>query len=124
MIIRDPEKLSPQTNILWTKQEGLIKIYNLPFRLFETLRDAERQATLFKNGASQKEHSNHQDGEAWDVAEWKNNDWTWEDLFFFQVLGILTVSLIEGIRWGADWNGKNFWFDEKFKDFCHYEIKK
>jgi hypothetical protein len=62
MIICDPEKLSPQANLLWIKQEGLIKIYNLPFRLFETLRDAERQAALFKNGASQKEHSNHQDG--------------------------------------------------------------
>jgi len=124
MIIRDPEKLSPQANALWIKQEGLIKVYNLPFRLFETLRDAERQKELVDKGASKTLNSNHLTGEAWDVAEWKNNDWTWDDLFFFQVLGILTVSLIEGIRWGADWNGKNFWFDEKFKDFGHYEVIK
>jgi hypothetical protein len=58
------------------------------------------------------------------IIRTENNKWTWEDLFLFQVLGILTVNLIEGIRWGADWNGKNLWFDERFRDFCHYEVKK
>ena len=95
-IIRDPDKLNPQTRILWEKQEGLIKIYNLPFRTFETLRSAERQKVLFDQGMSQTMASNHLTGDAWDVAEWVNGDWSWKDLFWFQILGILTVSLIEG----------------------------
>lgn len=120
-IIRDPQRLSPPTQILWQKQQNIIIMYRLPFRTFETWRSDERQIVLFKNGASQKEHSNHQDGEAWDEAEWINMEWSWKDIFWFQVLGILTVSLIKGIRWGADWNGNNFWYDEKFRDYGHYE---
>lgn len=127
MIISDPKQLNEATYNLWFKQEGLIMIYNLPFRTFETLRTPERQKELFDKGLSKTMDSNHlmnkekTGADAWDEAEWKKGDWSWEDLFWFQVLGILTVSLIAGIRWGADWNGKNFWFDEKFKDFGHFE---
>lgn len=120
-IIRDPDQLSPQTKVLWEKQEGLIKIYNLPFRTFETLRTVERQKILFDQKMSQTMTSNHLTGNAWDVAEWTGIAWSWKDIFWFQVLGIITLSLIEGVRWGADWNGKNFWFDEKFKDYGHFE---
>jgi hypothetical protein len=98
-------------------------MYRLPFKTFETLREDDRQAMLFKNGASQKEHSNHQDREAWDEVVWLNNSWSWEEkhIFWYQVLGILTLNLMKGLRWGADWNGKTYWFDEKFKDFVHWE---
>ncbi len=127
MIIRDAEQLNPETRSLWTKQEGLIKIYNLPFRTFETLRTKERQKILFDQGMSKTMASNHlmnKEGtgaDAWDVAVWIMGDWSWKDIFWFQVLGILTVSLIAGVRWGADWNGKNFWFDESFRDYGHWE---
>lgn len=116
-----PDNLNPATRSLWIKQEGLIIIYNLPFRLFETLRTPEKQKELFDKGLSKTMSSNHLTGDAWDVAQWKKGGWSWEDIFWFQVLGILTINLIKDVRWGADWNGKNFWFDEKFRDYGHYE---
>ena len=125
--ISDPNQLSPETKILWEKQEGLIIIYNLPFRLFETKRLMERQKELFDQGASKTLNSNHLTGEAWDIAKWGKDGWSWkdQDIFWYQVLGIMTVSLIAGVRWGADWNGKSFWYDEKFRDYGHFErIKK
>lgn len=120
-VIRDSNLLNVETKILWEKQEGLIEVYNLPFRTFETLRSRERQIECFKNSISKVEHSNHETGDAWDVAVWKRGDWSWEDIFWFQILGILTLALIRDIKWGADWNGKNFWFDEQFRDYGHYE---
>ena len=121
MIIRDPLFLNDETRPLWLKQEGLIRVYNLPFRLFETKRSQDRQQELYNMGSSKTMNSLHLSGDAWDVAEWKKAGWSWDDLFFFQVLGILTVNLISGIKWGADWNGKNFWFDESFRDYGHFE---
>ena len=122
-IIRDPDKLSPETRILWEKQEGLIKIYNLPFRTFETFRTHERQIELLKSNppVTWVQHSNHETGDAWDVAHVTMNGWDWDEIYWYQILGILTVSLIAGVRWGADWNGKNFWFDERTRDYGHYE---
>src|SRR3989304_6004345 len=127
--ISDPNQLSPETKILWEKQEGIIIIYNLPFRLFETLRSRERQIECFGNGSSKKEFSNHEmnkegtGSEAWDVTKWGKDGWSWkdEDIFWYQILGIMTVSLIASVKWGADWNGKSFWYDEKFRDYGHYE---
>ena len=128
MIIRDPLKLNEPTRSLWIKQEGLIVMYRLPFALFETLRELERQRILFESGYSKTMQSNHLDdngtgANAWDVAKWGKDGWSWksEDIFWYQVLGILTVNLIEGVRWGADWNGKELWFDERFRDYGHYE---
>jgi hypothetical protein len=110
---------------LWQKQQNIILEHRLPIKTFETKRPPERQKIMFETGASKTMDSNHLDkgggAEAWDVAEWINGDWSWKDIFWFQVLGILTVSLIKGIRWGADWNGKNFWFDENFRDYGHFE---
>jgi hypothetical protein len=114
-IIRDPEKLNPFTKALWEKQEGLIKIYNLPFRTFETLRTHDRQLELLQSDppVTTVEHSRHEDGDAWDVAEWANGDWTWKDVFWFQVLGIITSNLISGVTWGGSW--------KNFHDWGHYE---
>lgn len=124
MIIRDPKELSQQGQILWHKQEGIIKIYSLPFALFETMRSIDRQKVLFESGYSKTMNSNHLTGDAWDVAQFGEGGFHWRDIFFFQVLGILTVNLIKGIRWGADWNGKNLWWDEQFRDYGHYEVSK
>jgi hypothetical protein len=126
LIYREPKFLSPPAQMLWQKQQNIIVAHQLPFRTFETKRDPERQKMLFENGASRTLNSMHldRDGagcEAWDVALWINGEWKWEPIFWFQVLGILTVSQIPRLRWGADWNGKNFWYDEKFRDYGHYE---
>jgi len=124
-IIRNPDLLNDETKSLWVKQEGIIVIYRLPFQLFETRRSPERQKYLFSIGATKIEDAtgNHCTGDAWDVAKWGKDGWSWkdEDVFWYQVLGILTVNLIANIKWGADWNGKNFWYDEKFRDYGHYE---
>jgi len=124
-IIRDPKQLNPFTEALWIKQEGIIIIYNLPFRLFETFRTHERQVELLNSNppVTWTQHSKHEDGDAWDVAKNNIDGWSWkeEDIFWYQVLGILTINLISGLRWGADWNGKNFWFDERTRDYGHYE---
>jgi hypothetical protein len=126
IILRDPRLLSPPTQILWQKQQNIIIEHRLPMRTFETKRIPERQKILFETGASQTMESLHldKDGagvEAWDVAEWIDGQWTWKDIFWFQVLGILTVNLVKDIKWGADWNGKNLWFDERFRDYGHFE---
>jgi peptidoglycan L-alanyl-D-glutamate endopeptidase CwlK len=120
-ILRDPNLLNPETRSLWDKQEGIIKIYNLPFRLFETKRSPERQQELYDHGYSKTLNSHHLTGDAWDVAHVTMKGWDWDQIFWYQVLGILTVNLIADIRWGADWNGKELWWDERFKDFGHYE---
>ena len=123
MIIRDPNELNVLTRQLWEKQEGLIIVYNLPLRLFETKRTLDRQKELVENGASRTLNSKHLTGDAWDVALWKKGGWSWEDIFFFQVLGILTHNLISGLKWGADWDGKEFWFNEggSLRDWGHYQ---
>jgi hypothetical protein len=125
IILRDPRLLSPPAQILWQKQQNIIIERRLPMKTFETKRNPERQKILFESGASHTMESVHLDkgggAEAWDVAVWLNGDWSWKDLFWFQVLGILTVSLIKGVKWGADWNGREFWFDERFRDYGHFE---
>jgi hypothetical protein len=142
IVLRDPRLLSPPAQILWAKQQNIIVEHKLPFKTFETKRLVERQKILFETGASKTMDSNHLDkdgggAEAWDLAEWLQpgfrlgepsssergiaGDWSWKDLYWFQVLGILTVSLIKNIKWGADWNGKSFWFDERFRDYGHFE---
>jgi len=126
IVLRDPRLLSPPAQILWAKQQNIIVEHKLPFRTFETKRVIERQKILFETGASKTMDSNHLDvdgagAEAWDMAEYVAGDWSWKDLYWFQVLGILTVSLIKNIKWGADWNGKSFWFDERFRDYGHFE---
>lgn len=121
MIIRDITTLNPETLKLYYSQQELIIAHNLPFKVFETLRTRERQLECLVNGSSHKDHSVHEDGDAWDEVLFIEGKWLWEPIYWYQVLGILTVSLIPGIRWGADWNGKNFWFDENFRDYCHFE---
>ena len=120
-ILRDPRLLTPSTQILWQRQQNIIIEHRLPFRVFETYRSLDRQKILFETGASKTLDSLHLTGDAWDVAEWTGGNWSWDDIFWFQVLGILTVSLIQGLKWGADWNGKEFWFDERFRDYGHFE---
>lgn len=121
MIIRDVDALNPETRELCLAQQNLIIEYNLPFKIFETRRTDERQAECYANGTSKIIHSNHQDGEAWDEVLFIKAEWLWEPIYWFQVLGILTLGKIKGLRWGADWNGKSFWFDESFRDYCHWE---
>lgn len=121
MIIRDISALTLESQKLCYQQMTLIINHKLPFELFETLRMPERQAECFANGTSKVQHSVHEDADAWDVVIKINNEWKWEPIYWFQVLGILTLGEIKGIRWGADWNGKNLWWDEKFRDYVHYE---
>jgi hypothetical protein len=121
MIIRDLTSLNSETLKLCFAQQELIITHSLPFKTFETLRLRERQLECRANGSSHVDHSVHEDGDAWDEVLFIEGKWRWEPIFWYQVLGILTVSLIPNVTWGADWNGKNFWYDENFKDFCHYE---
>lgn len=125
LVIRDINLLTPVAKSLCERQIQLIEFHKLPFALFETLRSKERQAECFANGSSKVIHSNHEDGVAWDMVVYQNGKWSWseEDIYWYQILVILTLKLIPELRSGADWNGKNFWFDERFKDFAHWELK-
>jgi len=113
MIIRDPLELNVETRQLWDKQEGLIIVYNLPFRLFETRRTPERQKELYDQGVSMTLNSKHITGDAWDVALWKKGGWSWEDEWWFEILGTLTKNLIADVSWGGNW--------KNFRDLGHYQ---
>ena len=121
VIIRDIGALTPETQELCYWQQKLIIKHNLPFKVFETFRSRERQLECLANGSSHKDHSVHEDGNAWDEVLFIEEKWLWEPIFWYQILGILTVSIIPNVRWGADWDGKNFWFNESFRDYCHFE---
>ena len=92
--------------------------YELPFEIFETLRDIDRQTQLVNDGKSKTIHSKHLTGEAFDMVL-RNPDWSWiykgnEKLWYS--LGYLLPFYAKkyygyNIRWGGDWG----W------DFPHFE---
>ena len=87
----------------------------LSFGIYETLRDAARQKSLYQSGKSRIKHSLHQDGLACDIVyKDKNGSWSWDDTEAYDKLGAM-VHTISGLAWGGDWH---------FKDMCHVEYHK
>lgn len=125
---RKIEDLQPQARELALFQITLISKHNLPLRIFETKRTKERQEFLYKKGGSQTLNSPHLYGYAWDVAIWDKDarKWNWQPIHWFFVLGLITMNhpeISKKLVWGADWDGRVYWFNEKFVDLGHYEVK-
>ena len=68
----------------------------------ETLRDADRQASLVRAGSSQTQRSRHLEGLAVDIAiRSQNNSISFDDHPFFDYMGHL--ARLNGLTWGGDW---------------------
>lgn len=97
----------------------------MPFdvTVLEGLRSNERQAELFKSGASKVRRSKHQDGVAVDIAPYPI-DWNDKNRFNEMAKHVLIASKSLGIpvRWGGDWNMNGDWKDESFYDGPHFEL--
>lgn len=124
IIERDILKLKPEFVPYVTQILNLIKYHNLPMRIFETLRTAERQQELFKLGNSKCDgvniKSNHQSGYAVDFVYYtENTGWSWDTKHYHYykfLAGIVKEYFNVKINIGA------YWVD--FVDMPHYELSK
>lgn len=110
----------------------LVKVANLAisksdidFKVIEGVRSKDRQAYLFKQGATKTMNSRHLTGHAIDIVpvplDWKNSD------SFKKVADAMFSASKElkiPIRWGGDWNRNGRSDDEKFYDGPHFELLK
>ena len=93
-----------------------IEITEIDFVVTEGLRTKERQAELFKAGASQTMNSRHLTGHAVDLAAWVGQvRWDW-GLYtkLAQSMKAAAKEVEISIVWGGDWRG--------FPDGPHFEL--
>lgn len=107
-------------------QEVCLKAFEtMPFDItvLEGIRTSERQAELFKQGASKTMNSKHLTGRAIDLAPYPVD---WKDIDRFVVMSHHVLSAAKqlgvDVRWGGDWNRNGEWRDEKFLDCPHFEL--
>ncbi|THA11341.1 M15 family metallopeptidase [Rodentibacter pneumotropicus] len=102
-----------------------LEISELDFTVIEGVRTKERQAQLFKQGATKTMNSRHLTGHAVDLVPYPL-DWRDKAAFgelakaMFQASKALNIP----IRWGGDWNRNGRSDDEKFYDGPHFELLK
>tara|TARA_R110001592_G_scaffold116081_4_gene317131 strand:- start:591 stop:995 length:405 start_codon:yes stop_codon:yes gene_type:complete len=99
--------------------------------VLEGVRSPERQAELFKKGASKLDgvtkKSNHQTGKAVDISPWPVD---FEDTkSFYYLAGYMMAEAQKRkvkLRWGGDWNMDQRFSgrdpNQTFDDLVHYEI--
>jgi len=97
--------------------ERAIQITEIDFVVTEGLRTKERQAELYKAGASQTMNSRHLTGHAVDLAAWVDNrvDWSWP--LYSKLAAAMKSAANEvnvSIVWGGDFRS--------FKDGPHFEL--
>lgn len=93
-----------------------IELTEIDFVVTEGLRTKERQAELFKAGASQTMNSRHITGHAVDLAAWVGQvRWDWS-LYtkLAQAMKAAAKEVDVSITWGGDWRG--------FPDGPHFEL--
>lgn len=83
-----------------------IELTEVDFVVTEGLRTKERQAELFKAGASQTMNSRHLTGHAVDLAAWVDGrvDWSWP--LYLKLAEAMKQSAEElgvVVRWGGTW---------------------
>lgn len=121
MRINDINLLSDEFRPIALNIMNLVQFYNLPFRVFETLRTVERQEELVanKNKVTSTIHSKHIFGEAVDLVLYIDGKWSWKDkhLHYYKFLGALVKEEMgDKVIWGGDWTN--------LKDYVHYEQRK
>lgn len=108
-ICKNPDKLTPETRILYDKFFAECKRQGLNIDVTETWRSAERQKELRATGRSKIARSLHQDGLAFDI----HNDGK-EGLYNDAVMRKCAVIAKKiGLSWGGDFNN--------FYDACHFQ---
>lgn len=109
-----------------TLQAVILKSFEtMPFDItvLEGIRSKERQAELFKSGASKTMNSKHLTGNAIDIAPFPV-DWNDKERFNEMAKHVYAAAkeLDVKVRWGGDWNMDGDWKDEKFYDGPHIEL--
>lgn len=125
-VIRDINLLVPELQDIVKKLQMDLIMFNIPIRVFETKRTAERQAMLVQQGYSKTLKSKHIEGKACDFVVYINNQWSWDNKYeyLYRMFGALTTKY-SNIVWGgqkwANWNKENYKWSG-FLDFPHIQI--
>lgn len=102
-----------------------LQLSEIDFSVIEGLRTKERQAQLFKQGATKTLNSRHLTGHAVDIVPYPLD---WNNLAAFGKLAkamfAAAKELKVAIRWGGDWNRNGRSDDETFYDGPHFELLK
>lgn len=98
-----------------------LELTEVDFGITEGLRTKERQAELFKKGASKTLNSRHLTGHAIDVAAFIGNELRWDWPLYPKIAKAFKQASFEleiPIVWGGDWkklvDGPHFELDRKF----------
>lgn len=105
--------------------ELALTLSEVDFKVIEGVRSKQRQAELYKKGATKTMNSRHLTGHAIDLVplplDWNNK----------QAFGKVAKAMFEAsrqlkipIRWGGDWNRNGRSDDETFYDGPHFELLK
>lgn len=98
--------------------ERAAQITEVDFILTEGLRTRQRQAELFKAGASRTMESKHLTGHAVDLAAKVGDEVRWDWPLYYKLAAAMKAAATElgvPITWGGDWS--------TFKDGPHFEIE-
>jgi len=120
-------KLSEKSmNRLEGIHEDLAKVVKLAiqkteidFTVLEGLRTPERQAELFKQGATQTLNSRHLTGKAVDLGAIVAGKISWEPRIYDKIANAMLQAAAElnvPIVWGGSW--------KSFKDLVHFELNR
>lgn len=121
-----------EKNLQGVKPE-LVKVVRLAlsqsavdFAVIEGVRTKQRQAELFKKGATKTMNSRHLTGHAVDLVPMINGQIPWHDKTKFKEIAKAMFQAAKAlnikIRWGGDWNENGESEDERFYDGPHFEL--
>lgn len=121
-----------EKNLQGVKPE-LVKVVRLAlsqsavdFAVIEGVRTKQRQAELFKKGATKTMNSRHLTGHAVDLAPIVDGQIPWHDKTKFKEIAKAMFQAAKAlnikIRWGGDWNENGESEDERFYDGPHFEL--
>ncbi|TNH06642.1 M15 family metallopeptidase [Testudinibacter sp. TR-2022] len=103
-----------------------IQLTSVDFAVIEGKRTRQRQAELFKQGATKTMNSRHLTGHAVDLAPMIDGQIPWADKSKFNAVAkamfTAAAELNIKIRWGGDWNENGRSDDERFYDGPHFEL--
>lgn len=94
-----------------------IELTEVDFTVLEGLRTKDKQAQLFKAGASETMNSRHLTGHAVDLGAWVDDEVRWDWPLYYKIAASMKAAAAERgvpIEWGGDWR--------KFKDGPHYQL--
>jgi peptidoglycan L-alanyl-D-glutamate endopeptidase CwlK len=94
-----------------------IKLTPIDFTVIEGVRSKERQAALFKSGASMTMNSRHITGHAVDIAPWVDGKVSWDWDHYYPLAAAVFQAASETnipVEWGGHWRS--------FPDAAHWQL--